>query len=78
MFMLTGKAMYGSLPQRDCRNLMASILQTMYIILRILRLSPIILFQHYFEDRDGKIWIGTLKGLDVFNKEDGVFFHHEK
>jgi signal transduction histidine kinase/ligand-binding sensor domain-containing protein/AraC-like DNA-binding protein/AmiR/NasT family two-component response regulator len=28
-----------------------------------------------FEDANGRIWIGTLKGLDVFNKENGVFYH---
>ena len=28
------------------------------------------------EDRDGNIWIGTLgKGLNMFNKERGVFYH---
>ena len=29
-----------------------------------------------FEDRNGSIWIGTLgKGLNIFNKESGVFYH---
>ncbi len=28
-----------------------------------------------FEDSDGKIWIGTLRGLDVFEKEYDVFSH---
>ncbi|MBP1675403.1 MAG: hypothetical protein H6Q24_1541, partial [Bacteroidetes bacterium] len=28
-----------------------------------------------FEDKNGEIWIGTLKGLDMFNKESGVFTH---